>query len=211
MLPNALADKFSQSYWPDSTNFLDKRWASIVAQGVSILQDMDGHKVLFKRVLLRDGSDEPLCKMAKSPVQIVIDAYPKKVNRIPTRYDNGVVCWVDGCVLCGSFAIFELSHRTTQVIVDRQGEYHHQRCKDYVELSAELEKCQKEYIEEGGGISSMNPILKAVTQIAYSQERSDYEDYESRKIKVLVDVQEAIETPSGDVWVRRGKAWSMRQ
>ena len=141
MLPNALADKFSQSYWPDSTNFLDKRWASIVAQGVSILQDMDGHKVLFKRVLLRDGSDEPLCKMAKSPVQIVIDAYPKKVNRIPTRYDNGVVCWVDGCVLCGSFAIFELNHRTTQVIVDRQGEYHHQRCKDYVELSAVLDKC----------------------------------------------------------------------
>ena len=57
----------------------------------------------------------------------------------------------------------------------------------------------------------MNPILKAVTQIAYSQERSYYEDYESKKIKVSVDVDEAIETPSGDVWVRRGKAWSMWQ
>ena len=154
---------------------------------------MDGHKVLFKRVLSRDGSDEPLCKMAKSPVQIVIDAYPKKVNRIPTRYDNGVVCWVDGCVLCGSFAIFELNHRTTQVIVDRQGEYHHQRCKDYVELS----------------ICSMNPILKALTQIAYSQERSEIEDYESKKITVPVDVQEAFEMSSGVVWFRRGKAWSM--
>ena len=31
----------------------------------------------------------------------------------------------------------------------------------------------------------MNPILKAVKQIAYSQERSDYEDYESKKIKVF--------------------------
>ena len=39
----------------------------------------------------------------------------------------------------------------------------------------------------------MNPILKALTQIAYSQERSEIEDYESKKITVPVDVQEAFE------------------